>query len=48
MDVIEVALTHAVRRKGATGNMTTRYNSPLEKDLNDGFDPAIESGELQF
>ncbi|TPP59856.1 Chromodomain-helicase-DNA-binding protein 1 [Fasciola gigantica] len=47
-DVIEEVLLHAVRRKGATGNPTTLYNTKLEKDLNADFDPAVESGELQF
>ncbi|KAH8872272.1 Chromodomain-helicase-DNA-binding protein 1 [Schistosoma japonicum] len=47
-DVIEEILTHAIRRKGATGNPTTLYNTRLEKDLNAGFDPKKEDGELQF
>ncbi|CAH8517302.1 unnamed protein product [Schistosoma turkestanicum] len=47
-DVIEEILTHAVRRKGATGNPTTLYNTQLEKDLNAGFNPKQEDGELQF
>ncbi|KAA0197435.1 Chromodomain-helicase-DNA-binding protein 1 [Fasciolopsis buskii] len=47
-DVIEEVLLHAIRRKGATGNPTTLYNTKLEKDLNADFDPAVEPGELQF
>ncbi|KAF6775774.1 hypothetical protein AHF37_03202 [Paragonimus kellicotti] len=47
-DVIEEVLAHAVRRKGATGNPTTLYNTKLEKDLNANFDPSKEPGELQF
>ncbi|CAH8567264.1 unnamed protein product [Schistosoma intercalatum] len=48
VDVIEEILTHAIRRKGATGNPTTLYNTQLEKDLNAGFNPKQEDGELQF
>nr|CAH8853364.1 unnamed protein product [Trichobilharzia regenti] len=47
-DVIEEILSHAIRRKGATGNPTTLYNTRLEKDLNADFDPEKEEGELQF
>ncbi|KAL5112588.1 hypothetical protein TcWFU_007784 [Taenia crassiceps] len=48
VDVIEEVLSHAVRRVGATGNSTTLYNSRLEKDPNEGFDPAKEKGEIQY
>lgn len=48
VDVIEEVITHAFRRKGATGNPTTMYNTLLEKDLNSGFNPDQEQGELQF
>ncbi|VDM33123.1 unnamed protein product [Hydatigera taeniaeformis] len=48
VDVIEEVLNQAVRRVGATGNSTTLYNSRLEKDPNEGFDPAKEKGEMQY
>ncbi|KAH9286773.1 Chromodomain-helicase-DNA-binding protein 2 [Echinococcus granulosus] len=48
VDVIEEVLSQAVRRIGATGNSTTLYNSRLEKDPNEGFDPAKEKGEIQY
>ncbi|KAL5969271.1 Chromodomain-helicase-DNA-binding protein 1 [Taenia solium] len=48
VDVIEEVLSQAVRRVGATGNSTTLYNSRLEKDPNEGFDPAKERGEMQY
>ncbi|CAH8588303.1 unnamed protein product [Heterobilharzia americana] len=47
-DIIEEVLTHTIRRKGATGNPTTMYNTRLEKDLNAGFDSKKEEGEIQF
>ncbi|VEL24638.1 unnamed protein product, partial [Protopolystoma xenopodis] len=47
-DMIEEVLSHAIRRRGATGNPTTMYNVRLEKDLNAGFDGSKEEGELQF